>query len=117
MRTNNILLVILIVGLMALAAGAAIIAGARLDEVNELKAQLKAQNIALTKKAHENKADAFRAGIIACTNEDVEFLNDMADEVGGPVGKLFRDWAQTWAYDDDTMNLMTEEYMNDGQSY
>jgi len=111
--------VAVIVLLMTIGIVAALVAGSRLDTIHELEAKnamMMKSNKALTVKASEDKADAFRAGIIACTNEDVEFLNDMADEVGGPVGKLFRDWAETWAYDDDTMNMMTEEYMH-GQSY
>ena len=62
-----------------------------------------------------------RDGLITCGNEDVEYLNEQADYykslVGAnPLSKLMRQWAQTWGYDDDTLNQMTEEYM-DGGSY
>lgn len=83
---------------------------------NRLEEQLKAstvQNVQLTKQMREVKADAFRAGITACTNEDIEFLNEMSDELAKypEFSKLFHDWAQTWAYDEDTLNQMVETYM------
>lgn len=113
--------VILIVCMMALAAGSAVIAGQRKDEVDALKKQLVVQNVQLTQKMREVKADAYRDGLITCGNEDIAYLNEQADYYqslagANPLSKLMRQWAQTWGYDDDTLNQMTEEYM-DGGSY
>lgn len=77
------------------------------------KASLIAQNKAITAKARADVSDAFKMGIIACTNEDVEYLNEVAYEYSGtPFGKIISEWAKNWAYDDSTLDEMVSSFMN-----
>ncbi len=92
------------------------------SQKKDLEVQVKQetiQNVQLTNKIREVKADSFRAGLITCGNEDVEWLNERADyynaiSSNNPLSKLMKDWAQTWTYDDATLNSMTEAYMAEG---
>lgn len=110
---------ILVVAFCLLAAFCAYVAGDRKDQIDDLKKQLVVQNVQLTKQIRQVKADSFRDGLITCGNEDVKYLNERADyyqEIAGvnPLSKLMREWAQTWTYDDATLNEMTESYMDGG---
>jgi hypothetical protein len=105
---------------LGVAIGCAIVAFMFANEANEQKQrneQLIVQNVQLTKEMRQTKADAYKDGLIACGNEDVDYLNGLADEYGGALGKLFRDMAMGWAYDDDTMRAMIESYMDEGTVY
>jgi hypothetical protein len=88
---------------------------------NELNAQKKynevlvVQNVQFTKDMREAKAVSYRMGILACGNEDVSYLNSLAADYQGTVlGKLFKQMAMNWSYDDDTLNQMVESYMDEG---
>lgn len=79
------------------------------------KASLIAQNKAITTKARADVSDAFKMGIITCTNEDIEYLNEVAYEYNGtPFGEIISEWAKTWAYDDARLDEMVAEFMNGG---
>ena len=109
------IIVCILVIICAIATVAAIVAGQRLDTINDLKQQNKelvVQNVQLTKDARQAEAEAFKMGLITCSNEDVDYLNDLANEYAGtPLAKMFRQMAMGWAYDDDTMQSMIESYM------
>lgn len=107
-----------------IAITAGLVAGQRKDTIDVLKHDnrvLVAQNKQLTADIAAAKADAFRAGIIACENEDVAFLNEKAEyfysldtTIGTLLGDYFDGMAQSWTYDDNTLNEMTESYMEEG---
>lgn len=111
-------IVVIIIILTGLALLAGITAGYRKDTIDVLRYDNKvlvAQNKKLTADVREAKVQGFRDGLNKCTNEDVKFFNDMADEFpGSELDKVMTAWAKTWAYDEDTTNLMVEEYMAEG---
>lgn len=113
---NRWIMVVLLVLLCAVGVVASIIAGMRLDEIKQLDKQNKAlvvQNVQLTKDSRNAEAEAFKMGLITCGNEDVDYLNELAVEYSGnALGKLFLQMAQTWAYDEDTLQMMVDGYMN-----
>lgn len=85
----------------------------KLDDLEKKNKALIANNMAMTKQSQADVSDAFKMGIITCTNEDVDFLNEIADEYDNTVfGKIIREWAQTWAYEDDYIQKLVDEYMN-----
>lgn len=94
--------------LISLSVSLIIVAGQRKDQNN----QLIQQNIQLTKTIRETKATSFKMGIIACTNEDISWLNKLASQYSGTeLGDIFKEMANNWTYDDDTLNKMVEDYM------
>lgn len=109
--------IILLVIFSSLAAFGAYVAGDRKDQIDSLKRQLVVQNVQLTKENRAAISNAYKAGLIACGNEDIEFLNDTADEYRGTLfAKILREWAMTWAYDEDRLQEMVEDYMS-GEVY
>lgn len=85
----------------------------KMDDMDKKNKALIAQNVALTAQARADVSDAFKMGIITCTNEDVKFLNDTADEYSGTLfAKIIRNWAQTWAYDEDRLQELVNRYMD-----
>ena len=85
------------------------------DEYKEQSKALLVQNVQLTKDVNTAKADAFKDGLITCSNEDIDYLNGIADEYPGTtIEKLFREMAMGWAYDDSTTSEMVEDYMDGG---
>jgi predicted negative regulator of RcsB-dependent stress response len=88
------------------------------DQQIEKNKALIAANVALTKKLNAEKADAFKMGLITCENEDIATFNDLALEYEGTaLGQMFESMANNWAYDDETMQSMIEEFMNGSLTY
>jgi hypothetical protein len=114
-RMNRWIIAGLMVFFIFLAGGVAMYAGNLREELNKCKQQNQAalvQNVQLTKDVRQAKADGFKAGLITCSNEDVEWLNELGSEYSGTkLGDIFTSMAQGWAYDDDTMSEMVSTYM------
>lgn len=87
------------------------------DNYSELEKNYNAVVLANQRQAEQTRedvSDAFKMGIITCSNEDVDFLNSIAYEYDGtPFGKIIANWADTWAYDEDTLQGLIEEYMEE----
>jgi hypothetical protein len=108
------ILVTVLIFIASVAAIAGVVAEQRLDTIHSLEHQLVVQNVQLTKQANAAKAESYRLGIIACTNEDVAWLTKLAnDYYGTTLGRIFRKMAENWTYDDDVLNQMVEDYMSD----
>lgn len=113
-KKSELALVVFIVSLCAFAVYAGVTAGLRKDQIDDLKQQLLVQNVQLTEQNRAAISDAYKAGLIACGNEDIQFLNDTAYEYRGTLfAKILRNWADTWAYDEDTLREMVESYMTE----
>lgn len=82
------------------------------NTLQQQKDELIVQNVQLTKQKNIDISNAYKAGLITCGNEDVAFLMDTANEYNGTLfGRILRDWANGWAYDDSTLRTMVEKYM------
>lgn len=111
--SNKWLTVAIVVTFCSIAIAAAIVAGNRKNEIESLKEQLLVQNVQLTEQNRAAISDAYKAGLIACGNEDIQFLNDTAYEYRGTLfARILRNWAKTWAYDEDRLQEMVEDYMS-----
>ena len=101
--------------LVALIASVVVVGVLAQEKANAQKkvTALIAENKALTGDVRKAKVAAFRDGIITCTNEDVDYFNEMSIEYPS-LAEIFDTWAQNWSYDEDTLNVMTEEYMEEG---
>lgn len=72
------------------------------------------ENKQQTQQARADVSNAFKMGIITCSNEDVDFLNSVAYEYDGTAfGKIIANWADTWAYDEDRLQELIDGYMSE----
>lgn len=115
MKKADYTVIALGIGLAIMCALMFICASQKTD-LQRQKDALVIQNVQLTKDVREAKADAFKAGLITCGNEDITFLNEESafwESEGQPeLAGYFNDLAQTWAYDEDTLQAMIDDYMN-----
>lgn len=89
----------------------------QLNEQKQYNQKLVVQNVQQTKQDRAAISDAYKAGLIACGNEDIQFLNDTAYEYRDTLfARILRSWARTWAYDEDRLREMVEDYMS-GEVY
>jgi hypothetical protein len=110
----------LLIALLVLAAAIIAMCYSQRDDLQDQLAMAKAQNVQLTADVREAKARAYRAGVITCGNEDVAYLNDLADTYRTEfpeLAELLEQMAMGWGYDDDTLNMMVEDYMNGDTQY
>ena len=114
MRGNTIALVVVMVAVGVLALYGSIIAGVRLDTIKELEQQ----NKELVVQNVQNKEQAYRDGILACQEEDINVLNALADEsTNSTLSNIFLKLAGMWSYDQSTLDAMVEAYMKGDTTY
>ena len=83
------------------------------DAAKSLNEKLVVQNVQLAKDVRTATVRAFRDGLIVCGNEDIAYFQGVADQYPNTaVADVFNRMADNWAYDDDKMDELTEDYMD-----
>ena len=82
-------------------------------DVQRKRDALAVQNVQLAKDVRTATVRAFRDGLIVCGNEDIAYFQGVADQYPNTaVADVFNRMADNWAYDDDKMDELTEDYMD-----
>ena len=112
MNRNNATIFSLVVAFVVVAIIAFMSMNQR-DAAKSLNEKLVVQNVQLAKDVRTATVRAFRDGLIVCGNEDIAYFQGVADKYPNTaVADVFNRMADNWAYDDDKMDELTEDYMD-----